>query len=100
MSEVEQHFFPIVVLNSRECHVRTATGLQTESLENLFLFPTWAEIFLFFIASTPTLRPSPLCAVLNRPGRQINHTLPSSVEANAWSNTCTPLPGIMFDKAQ
>lgn len=85
---------------SRECPLRMATGLQTESLENLFLFPTWAEIFLFSIAFTPALRPSLLCAVLNRPGRQINHALPSSVEVNAWSNTCTPLLGIMFYKAQ
>ena len=77
-----------------------ATGPQTESLENLFLFPTWAEIFLLSIASTPALRPSPLYAVLNRPGRQINHALPSSVEVNAWSNTCTPLLGIMFVKAE
>jgi hypothetical protein len=100
LSAVEQHFFSIGVLRSRECPVRMATGVQTESLENLFLFPTWAVISLISIASTPALRPSPLCAVLNRPGRQINHALPSSVEVNAWSNTCTPLIRVMFVKSR
>lgn len=98
MSAVEQHF-SFGVLSSRECPVRMATGIQTKSLENLFLFLTWAEVFPFSIASTPALRPSPLCAVLNRPGRHINHALASSVEVNAWSNTSTPLLGVMFVKA-
>jgi hypothetical protein len=52
------------------------------------------RIFLFIAASRPVLGPTqtPIQWVswVKRPGREADHSLPSSAEVNEWSYTSTP----------
>jgi len=67
-----------------------ATGRKTGTR-----FPPWAGNFLFTTTSRPALRPNqpPIQLVpgVKWPGREANHSPPSSAETNnAWSYTSTP----------
>jgi hypothetical protein len=69
----------------------------------------WWEFFLFAAASRPALGPTQppirrvpgaLTPAVKRPGREVEHSPPSSAEVkNAWSYTSTPKKrhGVMFN---
>jgi hypothetical protein len=82
---------------SRDSAVRIATGYGLDSRKVGVLSPGRGKIFLLSTSSTPILR---LSSGLKQPGRDANHTPPSSAEVkNTWICTSTPscLHGIVLN---